>query len=583
MLDSALAQRRAGKLQEAESLLRQALTLQPQDAQALYLLAGLLHATGRSADAVAAYRQALKIQPDFPEASMELADALTALGQGDEAAAALHRAAQQHPDNPQILNRLGTALLLVQDLEKAAAVLRTSASLQADPRTWNCLGDALRRMGQHADSMACYDRALAMQPDFAAAFSSRLYALHFAPHYDLEAMFQEHRKWNERYAKPLAGQIRPHTNDATPDRRLRVGYVSPDLRAHSVTLFLENLLSGHDPARVETFCYADVLQPDGITARLQQSAGHWRSLLGQSDADAAQLIRQDQIDILVDLAGHTPNNRLLVFARKPAPVQVSYLGYPDTTGLDAMDYRLTDALADPPDQTDAFFSERLVRLPQTFLCFRPAGPAPAVGPLPARAAGRVTFGSFNHAAKISDPRVELWSQVLLAVPGSRLLLKSAGLGDAVPRRQLHDRFAGHGVGPDRLDMHARIPSLTKHLQLYHQVDIALDTFPYHGTTTTCEALWMGVPVVSLAGKHHASRVGVSLLSNVGLPELIAEDPQGYVRIAVGLAQDLPRLTALRRELRDRMAQSPLLDAGRFARNVEAAYRQMWRTWCQKRN
>jgi predicted O-linked N-acetylglucosamine transferase (SPINDLY family) len=311
---------------------------------------------------------------------------------------------------------------------------------------------------------------------------------------------------------------------------------------------------------------------------LQKLFTQWRNIVGLNDAQAAQAVRDDHIDILVDLVGHTGANRLLLFARKPAPVQVTYLGYPDSTGVTAIDYRMTDAYADPTDVTDSF-SEKLVRLPQTFLCYRPSDAAPAVGSVAAGGTGRITFGSFNALAKINEPLMAMWSRILVGVPDSRLVLKSRGLASAAARKRILDCFAAHHIDRDRIELIAWAADEREHLQLYNRIDIALDTFPYHGTTTTCEAMWMGVPVVTLAGNAHVSRVGASLLSNVGLPELVAHSQSEYVRIASDLAHDPGRLSELRSTLRERMERSPLMDAPHFARDVEAAHRQMWRTWC----
>ncbi|MGD1277343.1 MAG: tetratricopeptide repeat protein [Tepidisphaeraceae bacterium] len=581
LLDSAVAQRQAGNLKDAEAMLRQALTLQPHDAQALYLLAGLLGSTGRSADAAAGCRQALKIQPDFAEASMELAEVLGAMDQWDEAAAVLHQAAQRHPDHPQILNRLGTALLAMRDMEQAVTVLRASAHLQANPWTWTCLGAALRSLGRHAESIASYDRALAIDPNYAPAFSSRLYALHFDPHADPAAIFREHRQWNQRYAKPLAGEIRPHDNDPSPDRRLKIGYVSPDFHAHSVSTFFESLLASHDPAHVETFCYAEVHRPDAITARLRQLAGQWRDILGTSDADVAQLIRRDQIDILVDLTGHTPNNRLLVFARKPAPIGVSYLGYPDTSGLDAIDYRLTDAHVDPPGESDRFFTERLIRLPHTFACYRPPS-APPVAPSPAVRNGWITFGSFSALEKLNAPLLECWAQILRQIPESRLLIVSRGLQSPQTRQNVADALARQGIGGDRLKLLGDQP-MSRYLALHGEVDLVLDTFPLNGHTVTCHALWMGAAVVCLRGKTSWQRLGAAVLSHLDLPQFIADTPQQYVQLAIQHAGKPGELARWRAALRPRMKESPLMDGPSLARHIESAYRDMWRTWCQKRN
>jgi predicted O-linked N-acetylglucosamine transferase (SPINDLY family) len=299
------------------------------------------------------------------------------------------------------------------------------------------------------------------------------------------------------------------------------------------------------------------------------------------DEQVARLVREDRIDILIDLAGHTAGNRLGVFACKPAPLQVTWLGYPDTTGLSCMDYRLTDIHADPPGLTERYHSEQLIRLPETFLCFHPDDQNADVAPTPALARGHVTFGSFNILSKINGPLVELWSQILQQTPGSRMLLKARYLADPSARQHLTDLFSAAGISVDRLEFRQATSSYADHLRQYEDVDIALDTYPYHGTTTTCEALWMGVPVVTLVGDRHQCRVGWSLLSNVGLPELAAYSRQEYVQLAVGLANDLPRLCALRNGLREQMRRSPLMDAARFSQNVEAAYRRIWKQWCKE--
>jgi predicted O-linked N-acetylglucosamine transferase (SPINDLY family) len=346
-----------------------------------------------------------------------------------------------------------------------------------------------------------------------------------------------------------------------------------------VSWFLLPLFRHHDHGAFEIICYSDVSRCDGMSDRLRACADGWQNIVGCADDRLADKVRQDKIDILLDLSGHTAENRLLVFARRPAPVQVSYLGYPASTGLSEMDYRLSDFLADPPGQTELLHSEKLWRLPVCNWCYGQPDDAPPVRPLPAEAGGPICFGTFNNFAKASPAVMDLWAAILNATPSSRLMIKSPGLAHETLQRRIHQCFASRGVEAERLNLRGHQRDFISHLDAYNQMDIALDTFPYHGTTTTCEALWMGVPVVTLAGPAHVSRVGVSLLSNVGLPELIAQKPQQYVQIATDLARDLPRLAELRRNLRERMRVSPLMDAGRFARDVEAAYRQMWRNWC----
>jgi predicted O-linked N-acetylglucosamine transferase (SPINDLY family) len=378
---------------------------------------------------------------------------------------------------------------------------------------------------------------------------------------------------------PRASGEPPHPNHPDPERRLRVGYVSPDFREHSVSAFLDPVIAGHDRRWFEVFCYAEVVRPDDTTARFRGLSDGWCSTLGMTDGAVAGRIRDDGIDILVDLAGHTAGNRLRVFAERPAPVQVTWLGYPNTTGLSAMDYRLSDAVADPAGEADALHSETLVRLANGFLCFAPPADAPEVGETPALATGQVTFGSFNNLAKVTPDVVEAWADILNRIPNSRLVLKSRPLADEKTRERYLEMFGAHGVDPGRVELCSWIASKSGHLGAYERLDIGLDPFPYNGTTTTCEALWMGVPVVTLGGDRHAGRVGASILARVGLAGLVAETKADYVEQAVALAGDLDRLSALRGGLRSRMEKSPLCDAGGFARDIEAAYREMWRRVC----
>jgi predicted O-linked N-acetylglucosamine transferase (SPINDLY family) len=342
-----------------------------------------------------------------------------------------------------------------------------------------------------------------------------------------------------------------------------------------VGFFLEPILTHLDRSRFHVTCYAGVDRPDAVTQRLRGLAGAWRDIAGLPDDAVAELIRADAIDILVDLAGHTAGRRLLVFARKPAPVQVAHFGYPNTTGLAAMDYRLTDSYADPPGQTEAFHTEELVRLPEVAWCYQPS-PAPAVGPLPALAAGYLTFGSLNNLAKVTAQVMARWSDLLRAVPGSRLLLLT-GAGPQTDQR-LRDRFRQKGIDSDRLLLMGRRPR-DQYLELYRQIDIGLDPFPYNGGVTSCDALWMGVPMITLAGNSYASRQGVSLLSNLDLRDWIAQTPEEYVALAARRGKDLEDLQRLRSGLRERMQRSPLCDGARFTRRLEEAYRAMWRRWC----
>ena len=426
-------------------------------------------------------------------------------------------------------------------------------------------------------AVACYRRALELKPDFVWAHSNLVFGQGFCPGCDAETLYEEHRRWNRQHAEPLAKFIQPHLNDRSPDRRLRIGYVSPDFRNHPVGLFLLPLLESHDHESFEVFCYASVRIPDTMTGRCRAHADVWRDVLGLSDEQLANAVRQDQTDILVDLSMHAGSHRLLVFARKPAPVQVTYLAYCGTTGLSTMDYRLTDPYLDPPGQDERFYCEQSVRLPETYWCYQPVIETPPVNPVPVLKGGPFTFGCLNNFCKVTPPALAAWSRLLQAMPDARLLLYARAGGH---RDRVRGVLAERGISTERLAFVDFLP-LEEYFDVYQRIDVALDTFPYGGGTTTCDALWMGVPVVSLAGQTAVGRGGASILSNVGLPELVAHDAEQYVRIAVDLANDLPRLSELRATLRNRMQASPLMDAPRFARNVEAAYREMWRRWCAK--
>ena len=368
-------------------------------------------------------------------------------------------------------------------------------------------------------------------------------------------------------------QARPEDlRNLRASERLRVGYVSADFRRHSCAYFLEALLAHHDHGRFEIFAYADDRRSDDITERLKPMVDHWRSLIGMPDKAVAELVRNDRIHLLVDLAGHTAGNRLSAFAEKPAPIQVSWLGYPATTGLSAIDYRLSDDICDPPGATERFHTETLWRLPGGFLCYTAPREAPAVSPSPCSTGQPVTFGSFNNLAKVNQAVLEAWAELVSAVPGSRLLLKSKALRAPSVSERVAEVFTRRGIARERIILEGWAEALAAHLAMYGKIDIALDTFPYNGTTTTFEAMWMGVPVISLAGDRHSARVGASILTRCGLEDFIAKSLDDYLAKAIALARDPQALGELRRALRPRLANSPLCDGKAFAQQIEDAYR-----------
>jgi protein O-GlcNAc transferase len=575
------ALRAQGLLDEAIEAFRRTSVLRPGDPAAQINLGNSLVAGGRTDQAIVAYKRAIALRPGSVEAHNNLGNALMETGQLEEAVAAYRHALDLEPNRPQVHLNLGTALKGQGRLEDAIAAFRKAMELKFDlPEARINLGNALKDAGRLDEAVAVYREAIAANPGCVEAHSNLLLSLHYHASYAPQMIAEEHRGWNRQHAEPLRKYIQPHLNDRSPERRLRVGYVSPDFREHAVAKFLLPLVLHHDRNELEVFAYSNVRIPDATTGQFRAHADNWRRIAGLSDADAAELIRQDQIDILVDLAGHTSGNRLTLMARKPAPIQVTYLGYPNTTGLTAMDYRLSDARADPPGETEKYHSEYLVHLPDGMWCYSPDPEAPTITTSPAAVTGRVIFGSFNQWAKLNRHVLRLWGMLLMRVHGAQLLLKGAAQGDTSGRRSALEVLATEGVTEDRVHFIDRAPTHAQHMAQYRLVDIALDPFPYNGATTTCEALWMGLPVVVLAGRSHVSRVGVSLLSRAGLSELIAETPEQYLKIASELANDIPRLAMLRSSLRDRMRQSPLMDGPRFARNLEAAYRQMWRNWCK---
>lgn len=436
------------------------------------------------------------------------------------------------------------------------------------------LGNVLFEQGRVEEGMAEIRAALQANPAMPEAHSDLVRMLNYIS-VDPVVRYRGHREWAERFARPLERAALPHPNVPDSGRRLRVGFVSPYFRKHAVTFFLEPVLEHYDRDRMEIFLYADVVQPDEYSRRLQTHAA-WRDTTGLTDERLAALVREDAIDILVDLSGQTPGHRLLAFARRPAPLQATWCGYPNTTGMDSMDYRITDAYCDPPGTTEHLHSEALLRLPRIYMAWRPPDAAPDAGPLPALAAGAVTFGSFNSTYKITPELCALWSRILHRVPGSRLTL-FAYTGEVAVRR-VRRLFEAQGIAPARLVI---LPRMTyeEFLDAHRQIDIALDAFPYHGTTTTCSCLWMGLPVIVLAGTAHVSRVGVSMLSNLGLERLVASTPDDYVELAAGLASDTTKLAAIRAGLRGLMSRSPNTDGAACAASLEAVFRDAWHRWC----
>jgi predicted O-linked N-acetylglucosamine transferase (SPINDLY family) len=561
---------------DAEKCLRRALATKPDFVEAHNNLGNALSKLGRLTEAERSFRRALALNPDYVGAHVNLGVALKGLGKPGEAEQHLRTALALDPKLAEAQNNLGNLLKDLGRPGEAEQSFRQALSARPDYfEAHSNLANTLLEAGRIEEAEQCCRNALALRPDFAEAGQNLLFILNHVAGRSPTDIYAEHREFAQRLYPYVHST--PHDNVPDPGRKLRVGYISGDLRDHPVGQFMAPVLARHDRNGFEVYCYYNYPSADAETARLMRCAAHWRDVFALSDDELTELIRKDGIDILVDLSGHTGRNRLSVFARKPAPVQVTWLGYLNTTGMAAMDYRITDTHASPEGLLDAFHSERLVRLPDSQWCYEAPAICPEVSEAPCVKAGFVTFASFSSLARIGPAVIELWSRLLACVPDSRLLLVRRGLTSI--RSEFLSRFSRHGVNPDQIDLRESVP-FQDYLALHGAADIVLDTFPYTGGTTTCHALWMGVPVVSLVGNTATSRGGASLLNVIGLGDLVAGTPDEYVDIAAGLANDRQRLTALRAGMRDRMAASPLMDAARFTRNLESAYRSMWRSWCQ---
>jgi protein O-GlcNAc transferase len=610
-LRRALANHRAGNFAAAERSYRNVLAGDPNDADAVHLLGMLLQETGREKEglplllraveldptaahfqsnlgallgrmgqqerAVKHLREALRLKPNYAEAWSNLGVALDQLGRVKEAMDAHDKAIALRPAFAESHHHRGNCLRKMRRLDDAIEAHRRALELKPDyPKPYHSLAAVYGEQGKPIEVIECHRRYATMRPRLASAGSDLVHVLHYDPGQSPRQLFEAAVAWAKAFAEPLTARgVLPHENDRNPDRVLRVGYVSPDFKDHPVARLMIPVLEHLNGSAFTSVCYSDTIKPDKMTERFVKLAGKWRETASLSDAVLAQLIRNDRIDILVDLAGHMGGNRLTMFALRPAPVQITHFNYPDITGMSAMDYRITDDLSEPPGTSEQFSTEQLLRLPYCAWCYHPGFDVPDVGPLPALTRGYVTFCSLNKPIKHSAPTVALWSKVLQAVPNSRLLLLGTDANPLNPA--LREPFAEHGITGDRLIFAPRLPR-PKYLSLYNEVDIALDPFPYNGGVTSCDALWMGVPLVTLTGNTYHSRQGFMLLSNAGMPNLEAAGPEHYVRIAQSLALDLARLSNFRSQLRRKMATCLVGNSVIYTRGLEAAYRSAWAAW-----
>lgn len=609
----------AGQFRIAIDLFQQALQRDPNNADLYHNLGETFRQLGETGTAIPYFERALALRPEHLEAYRSAADAaIEAAERADREGRGIHAGELQRlaakylmklgaheyqrrlesaeatfreavaldPESADAFYSLGTLLQEKSRPSEATAMLRRAVALNPkDTEAHINLGSAYYPLGQWQEMEAAFRAALALDPKSRLARQNlastvlgwRLYDDASTPN----EIFAAHRAWGEETsAEEGTVSVGPFLNTREPNRRLRVGYVSGDLFNHPVASFLMPLLAHHDPALVEIFCYAEVEKPDAVTESLRRRVGTWRETVALDDDALRAQFRADRIDIIVDLAGQTARNRLRALAVKSAPVTATWLGYPATTGLSSIDWRITDAIADPPG-AERFHTEKLFRMRDGFLCYVPSAADPPAARRSAHDGGGITFGSFNNPMKLSPATIRGWAAILTALPQARLLLKAGLLNDPGIRQSILERFAVTGIAAERIELRGFVTDPAAHLGSYAEIDVALDPFPYNGTTTTCEALWMGVPVVALIGDRHAGRVGLDLLSRIGLAELAASDVDGYVATAVGLAQDRERLARLRGELRERMRASPLCDGVGFARAFEAALREMWREWCRQ--
>ena len=591
---------------------RRASELAPRNAAILVTVSRIYSALKMAGEAMIAAERAIAVDPNHADAHIDRGQLLQNQGQLDKAIGAYQTGLKLSPQNRSALNNIGACLLLkglaadsIPWFEKAAKVVPDSPlppnnigaaykelgriddalqyyhrSIQLDPKYADAycnVGGAYATIAEHGKAIDACREALRVNPSFAEVGSNLLFTTLSPGNWSKQQVFEEHRDWARRHESPLATEVLSASVESRPrgpmSRRLKIGYLSPDFREHSIRYFMEPIFVTHDRSRFEVFAYATGRRRDEVSDRLKDEVDQWHSVSELTDKQLAELIRSHGIDVLVDLAGHTAENRLLVFARKPAPVQVTYLGYPTTTGMSAVDYRLTDSIADPPG-ADEFYTEKLVRLPQAFFVYSDDPNKPLDSTLPADRNGIFTFGSFNSFTKINDETLDAWADILLAVPNSRLLMKARPVDNPSTRQKLLSFFSARGISSDRLDFRPWL-SMPEHIQLLGTgVDLMLDTFPYNGHTTTCQALWMGVPVVTRSGDSFRSRVGHTIMQHMNLMELVAGSWQEYHDIAVGMAADLPKLRNLRSTLRQKMIASPLCDAAGFTRSLEQAFTEM---------
>lgn len=572
------AYRETHQLSSAESSYRKAIALKTDFVEALNNLGIILALQGRHLEAIPYYRSILKLHPQHPETLYNLGMALGALGQHEEAISSYQQVIQLQPDHVEAHHHLGVLFYHLGRPEEAIIQYQQTLALKPNHAdAYSNLGNAYNTLGNADQALISYRAAVTHNPQHAIAYSNLLLSMQYMTRFSAEEIFQEHLRFANQFESPLKAAWPQHLNIKDQHKRLKIGYVSADFRYHAVAFFIQPILSHHDSSQTEIYCYYNFSLHDHITAEISALADHWVQCHHFSDAQLAEKIAEDGIDILVDLSGHTAYNRLLTFARKPAPIQLTWLGYPGTTGLSAIDYRLTDHDLDPEGLTERFHSEKLLRLSSS-ANFKPEADSPPINSLPAMRSGRITLACLNNLVKINHDVIQLWAKILHALPDAQLLL--GNVNDITTQQRVTQLFADAGVSAERLILKAKMP-LNEYLLLHHEIDLALDPFPFNGGTTTYHSLWMGVPVITLAGNTTASRSGASILSRAGLTECITHSQQDYLDRVVAYANDLATLNRLRVNLRDRIHLASEDDSLNLTKELESTYRKIWQIWCQK--
>ncbi|MDJ0626575.1 MAG: tetratricopeptide repeat protein [Candidatus Caenarcaniphilales bacterium] len=560
---------------------QKAIQIKPNYPAALSNLGNALCEIGYFKDAIICQQKAISLKADYAEAHSNLGNAFQAVGLIDDAEKSYKRAIEIRPNLAETLNNLGTVYKDKGRLTDAIECYKKALEIKENyPYAFSNLGVSLKSKGLVKEAIQVYRKAIEINPSLVAAHSNLLLTLNYVDYLSPQEIYEEHLNWATIHSNKQK-RFSQYKQSLEPNRKIKIAYVSPDFKNHSVAYFIEPILSNHQKERFEVTCYSGVTNPDDTTFRLKSYVDNWVNIFGFDDEKLAQKIYEDQIDILVDLSGHTSDNRVLAFSFKPAPVQLTYIGYPNTTGMESMDYRLVDSISDPKGESDQLHSEELIRILGSFLCYSPPENIPDIGILPAKQNGYITFASFNNLAKITNKVIELWSKILKHLPSSKLIIKNHSLTDEDTANYYSSVFESYGIEANRIEFHGWIKSKTEHLGLYNQVDIALDTFPYNGTTTTCEALLMGVPVVTFPGDVHASRVGASLLTSAGLNEFIAENEDGYINKVLALSKDIDQLASCRETLRKTILQSSLCNGSEFTKKLENIYQNIWSSYCQK--